>query len=147
MLNGATPRAAAKRCVVAESSSENRFMQCPSCRAENAEGTRQCQACGARLPRKRRDSGVAREAAANPWIHSNNRLALAAYRCGIVSMIPFFGLLLGPLAIILGLLGRRSERKQPSERGAGQAMAAIVLGGATLITQWSGLFFLWQGVS
>jgi hypothetical protein len=62
-------------------------------------------------------------------------------------MIPFFGLLLGPLAVVLGLLGRRNERRQPSERGAGQAMAAIVLGGATLVTNWTGLFFILHGIS
>jgi hypothetical protein len=70
-----------------------------------------------------------------------------AYRCGMLAMIPLLGLVLGPLAIVLGLLGCRNERRQPSERGAGQAMAAIVLGGATLLTQSLGLFFIWHGLS
>ena len=122
-------------------------MQCPSCKAENAAGERQCRTCGGRLPRKRRDSSVANEAAINPWIHSSNRLALMAYRCSLLALIPFFGLVFGPLAVVLGLLGRRSERRQPSERGAGQAMAAIVLGVATLLTQWAGLFFILHGLS
>jgi len=138
-------------------------MQCPSCSAENETGARQCSTCGARLPpphpslspggggegrvrgRRRRDSGVASEAAINPWIHSSNRVALTAYRCSLLAMIPFFGLVLGPLAVIMGLLGRRSERKQPSERGAGQAMAAVVLGTATLVTNWTALYFLLLG--
>jgi hypothetical protein len=62
-------------------------------------------------------------------------------------MIPFFGLVFGPLAVVLGLLGRREERRRPSDRGAGQAMAAIVLGTATLATQWAALFFLLHGLS
>jgi hypothetical protein len=122
-------------------------MQCPSCDAANEAGARQCGACGARLPRRRRDSGVASEAAINPWIHSSNRTALLAYRCSLLAMIPFAGLVLGPAAVVLGLLGRRSEQRQPSERGAGQAMAAIVLGGATLVTNWAALFFFLQGRS
>jgi hypothetical protein len=122
-------------------------MQCPSCKAENEVGARQCVGCGARLPRKRRDSSVASEAAINPWIQSSNRWATTAYRCSLLAMIPFFGLLLGPLAVVLGLLGRCNERQQPSERGAGHAMAAIVLGSATLITNWAGLYFLLQGLS
>jgi len=121
-------------------------MQCPSCNAANSAEARQCTACGTRL-RRRRNSGVASEAAVNPWIHSSNRMALTAYRCSLLAMIPFLGLALGPLAVVLGLLGRRSERKQPSERGAGQAMAAVVLGTATLVTNWTGLFFILRGIS
>src|SRR5262249_55049504 len=83
-------------------------MQCPSCNAANSADARQCSACGTRL-RRRRNSGVASEAAVNPWIHSSNRMALTAYRCSLLAMIPFLGLGLGPLAIVLGLLGRRSE--------------------------------------
>lgn len=121
-------------------------MQCPSCNAANPDDARVCGSCGAKLPR-RRNSGVAREAAVNPWIHSSNALALLAYRCGLLALIPFFGLVLGPVAIVLGLLGRRRERQQPSERGAGQATAAIVLGGATLATQAAGLLLLLSGLS
>jgi hypothetical protein len=61
-------------------------------------------------------------------------------------MIPFLGLVLGPLAVVLGVLGRRREQREPSERGAGQAMAAIVLGALTLITNWAGLFFILRGL-
>jgi uncharacterized membrane protein len=122
-------------------------MRCPSCNVDNPDQARQCGSCGARLPRKRRNSGVAREAAINPWIHSSNRVALLAYRCSLLSMIPLLGLVLGPAAIVLGLLGRRRERQQPSERGAGQAVAAMVLGGATLLTQAAGVFFVLRGLS
>lgn len=122
-------------------------MHCPSCSAENAAGERQCRACGARLSKRRRDGGVASEAAINPWIHSSNRLGLAAYRCSLLAMIPFLGLIFGPIAVVLGVLGWRRERRQPSERGGGQATAAVVLGGATLVTNWAGLFFLLRGLS
>ena len=135
-------------------------MQCPTCNAENETGARQCGTCGARLPRpdpplsstsggegrlrgrRRRDNNVASAAAINPWIQSSNRLATAAYHCSLWAIIPFVGLILGPLAVVLGLLGRRSERQQPTEGGAALANAAMVLGGATLATNWAGLFFL-----
>ena len=117
-------------------------MQCPSCGAENGAGAPLCGSCGARLPRRRRDNNVASAAAINPWIQSSNRLATAAYHCSLWAMIPFVGLILGPIAVVLGLLGRRSERQQPTEGGATLANAALVLGGATLTTNWAGLFFL-----
>ena len=134
------------RCVQRSSDAVTRIaMRCPSCNADNPAGARQCGACGAKLPR-RRNSAIAGDAAVHSWLHSSNRLALTAYRCSVLAMIPFFGLVFGPLAIVLGLLGRRREQREPSERGAGQAMAAIVLGVLTLITNWAGLFFVLRGL-
>jgi hypothetical protein len=138
---------AVSRPIIREFYSEIGFMQCPSCKAENEAGAKQCRECSSRLPRKRRDSTVANEAAINPWIHSTNRTALNAYRCGLLAMIPFFGLVFGPLAIVLGLLGRNKERSEPSERGLGQATAAVVLGAATVVTQAAGLLLLMRGLS
>jgi hypothetical protein len=138
-------------------------MQCPSCSTENEAGNQVCGRCGARLPatplsatsggegkvrgRRRRENSVASEAAVNPWIQSSNRLATVAYQCSLWAIIPFFGLLLGPAAVVLGLLGRRRERRQPTELGGGHATAAVVLGGVTLLTNWAGLFFLLRGIS
>ena len=60
-----------------------------------------------------------------------NGFALAAYYCGVFSLIPCAGGLLGPAAFILGILGLRFARKNPTAHGTGHAIAGIVLGGIT----------------
>lgn len=57
-----------------------------------------------------------------------NGKALAAYYCGVFSLIPFAGVLLGPIAVILGVLGLMHKKKYPKSRGTGHAIAGIVLG-------------------
>jgi hypothetical protein len=72
---------------------------------------------------------------------------LTAYRCGLLAMIPLVGLVLGPAALVLGLLGRRLERGNSSERGTAQATAAIVLGALTTLTNWIGLLLIVHGLT
>jgi hypothetical protein len=57
-----------------------------------------------------------------------NVRALLAYYCGIFSLIPIAGFLIGPAAILLGILGYRYGSKNPSAKGAGHAVAGIVFG-------------------
>jgi hypothetical protein len=57
-----------------------------------------------------------------------NRPALAAYYCGVFGLIPGLGLLLAPIAFILGIVGFAKARKDPKARGTGHAIAGIVLG-------------------
>jgi hypothetical protein len=58
-----------------------------------------------------------------------NPKALMAYYCGVFSLIPGLGLILGPIAAILGFLGLKAKSKNPKVRGTGHAIAGIVLGG------------------
>ena len=58
-----------------------------------------------------------------------NPAALIAYYCGIFSIIPCFGLLLGIPACILGIIGLAQRRKNPVIRGAVHAWIGIVVGG------------------
>ncbi|MCS0635684.1 DUF4190 domain-containing protein [Streptomyces sp. LP05-1] len=53
-----------------------------------------------------------------------NGLAIAGLVCGIVGIF-FANVILGPLAIIFGAIGRKQA---PAKGGAGMATAAIVLG-------------------
>jgi len=122
-------------------------MQCPACNADNAEGIRQCVACGARLPRRRRNGPGGGESVAATWTDSPNRTALMAYRCGLLAMIPLAGLVLGPAALVLGLEGLRRERGNPSERATAQTIAAIVLGVLTTLTNWIGLVLIVRGLA
>src|SRR5262249_51780775 len=57
-----------------------------------------------------------------------NPKALIAYYCGVFSLIPGGGALLGPLALILGCLGIAYVHKYPTAKGTGHAITAIILG-------------------
>lgn len=61
-----------------------------------------------------------------------NAKALSAYYLGVFSLIPCLGLILGPIAIILGFLGLGYAKKHPEARGQAHAIVGIVLGGLVL---------------
>ena len=57
-----------------------------------------------------------------------NPKSLVAYYCGVFGLIPGVGLVLGPIAVILGILGLAHVKKYPKSKGTGHAIAGIVLG-------------------
>ena len=65
-----------------------------------------------------------------------NGRALVAYYLGVFSLIPCAGLLLGPAALILGILGMRYVKANPTAKGTGHAIAGIILGGLTTLGNW-----------
>jgi DNA-directed RNA polymerase subunit RPC12/RpoP len=65
-----------------------------------------------------------------------NARALAAYYCGVFSLIPCLGLILGPIALTLGIMGLRYVGAHPKARGTGHAWAGIILGGLTTLANW-----------
>jgi predicted Zn finger-like uncharacterized protein len=71
-----------------------------------------------------------------------NGRALAAYYCGVFSLIPCLGLILGPIALIFGILGLRFGKEYPTAGGKGHAIAGIVLGLITTIGNWGGALFV-----
>lgn len=65
-----------------------------------------------------------------------NARALIAYYCAVFSVIPCAGLVLGPIAFLLGILGMRYVRTHPSAHGTGHALVGIILGGLTALANW-----------
>lgn len=65
-----------------------------------------------------------------------NGRALAAYYCGVFAIIPCVGLILGPIALIFGILGLRFAKANPRAGGTGHAIAGIVLGSLTTLGNW-----------
>lgn len=65
-----------------------------------------------------------------------NGRALIAYYLGVFSLIPCLGLLLGPAALVLGILGMRYVKAHPTAKGTGHAIAGIILGGLTTLGNW-----------
>ena len=79
--------------------------------------------------------------AASTLIPYRNPCALIAYYCGVFSLIPCVGNILGPIALIFGVLGLRFANEYPTAGGKGHAIAGIVLGLITTILYWGlGLF-------
>jgi len=62
-----------------------------------------------------------------------NGMALAAYYCGIFSLIPCLWGTLSIVAIVLGILGLGKAKKHPESKGTGHAIAGIVLGSISII--------------
>ena len=71
-----------------------------------------------------------------------NGKALAAYYVGVFSLIPCLGLILGPIAIIFGLLGLRYVREHPRAHGTGHAWAGIILGGLVTLAHLGGIVLI-----
>jgi hypothetical protein len=89
-----------------------------------------------RPPRRRRrdeDEDGGGDEVVSTLIPYKNGQALAAYYCGIFGLIPCVGLVLGPAALVLGVLGLRKAKANPRAKGGGHAIAGIVLGSLVLL--------------
>lgn len=123
-------------------------MDCPSCHTKNVAESVTCAACGGSLcpAASRRRSGSRRrngdngEAAA---VESNNPTAWRAYRVALWSLVPGLGLLLGPLAMLLGGHAVRSAGDDLSARN--RAKAAVWFGAASMLTQGLGVMLMYYG--
>jgi hypothetical protein len=71
---------------------------------------------------------IRRKDAVETLIPYKNPMGLMAYYCGVFALIPCVGLVLGPAAFVLGILGIRYANKYPTAGGKGHAIAGIVLG-------------------
>lgn len=72
-----------------------------------------------------------------PMFPARNPFAVAAYYLGLFSLIPYVGIALGPVAILLGIAGLVKSRKQPEVQGGGHAWTGIAAGAVGLIV-WGG---------
>jgi hypothetical protein len=123
--------------------------RCQSCQADNPAGAARCEACGARLgPKPRRRGGP--EDLATPFsaqADPRDREAQIAYRVCVYGLIPGLGLLLGPLALLLGLRTRWRYRHDAEPfKAAGTANAAVLLGSLLALTNWAGLVLMVLGL-
>jgi hypothetical protein len=131
-------------------------MNCPACQGDNPADAEWCGHCRAALadngkgPRRklvRRRPAV--EEADSPFsrhIEPANRPAAYAYRVSIFALVPGVGMLLGPLAVLLGVLALRRGKGDACFTSSNLARAAIVLGGASAVTNWAGLSLMILGL-
>jgi len=80
-------------------------------------------------------------------IPTKNAMALAAYYTGVFSLIPCVALVLGPIAVFLGIRGLRACRENPEMPGKAHAIVGIVLGAITGATNLIYLVLLFSSVS
>jgi hypothetical protein len=70
-----------------------------------------------------------------------NPKALTAYYLGIFGLIPCVGLILGPAALILGILGLRYKTTNPRAKGTAHAIVGLVLGSLETLANWGVVLF------
>lgn len=80
-------------------------------------------------------------------IPTKNAMALAAYYTGVFSLIPCAALVLGPLAVFLGIRGLNRCRHHPELPGKAHAFVGIVLGAITGIANYYFLIQVFLGLS
>jgi hypothetical protein len=69
-------------------------------------------------------------------VPTRNPQALAAYYCGIFALIPLVGNLLGPAALVLGVVGMRRIAEMPGLPGRAHALTGVILGIITTLLYW-----------
>jgi hypothetical protein len=95
----------------------------------------------ARKPRRREpdDEGDTPFGEAND---ARARSALRAYRCAVYSLIPIAGLLLGLIAVILGVMVWREGERDPNGKESGYIRTAVGLGLVTLLFNAAGVVLI-----
>jgi hypothetical protein len=79
-------------------------------------------------PRRRYRDDNGEETFVRTLVPTRNPKALTAYYGGIFGLIPLFGLLLGPIALLFGILGLRHANRYCKAKGGGHAITGLVLG-------------------
>ncbi len=101
----------------------------------------------ARPRREDEDIRIRRPDAIETLIPYKNPLALIAYYLGVFAFIPCAGLLLGPAALIVGIMGIRYRNKHPTAGGLGHAITGVVLGSLTTLANWGIVLLMTVGAS
>jgi hypothetical protein len=67
------------------------------------------------------------------WIPTENPSALLAYYFAIFGLVPGFCLVLGPAAMILGIVGLNRIKANPGLPGRAHAWIGVIVGGITTL--------------
>ena len=115
-------------------------MYCQECGTKIADGNRRYTSCGKVLHDDLYAGGDAGYSGLVPY---KNPPALTSDDLGIFSFIPVLGMLLGPIAFILGLKGLRRAREHPGSKGTVHAWVGIICGALFGFGQWLLVLLLW----
>ncbi len=106
---------------------ESGKIYCQKCGMQQDYNNYACSACGFILHHA--PEAGSRYEPIGAIIPYKNKSALIGYYLGVFSLIPFVGIVLGALAFIFGLKGRRLAIEHPEVRGSVHAWIGIILGG------------------
>ena len=95
------------------------LINCTECGKQISDAAISCPHCGYIQEKGDATCGI---------IPYKNPPALIAYYLGLFSLIPCLGLLLAPIAIILGILGLKKKKKTPIIKGQVHAWIGIICG-------------------
>jgi hypothetical protein len=73
------------------------------------------------------------------FLPEGNPNARRAYLCALAGLIPGLGLLLGPPAVVFGVVGRRAALRDELRRGLGHAYVSRLLGAVEFVCNVVGL--------
>jgi hypothetical protein len=131
-------------------------MQCPLCKTENEKTRTTCVQCQTALARSsatptgkrrsRRGADKQSEFAASPLATAYNRDVKRVYRLCLIGVLPFLGLILGPLAALIAARIRRRAKGDPAFTLHAPVRFVFILGVLTGITNWVGLALMILGL-
>ncbi len=110
---------------------------CPACNTVNSRTFTTCVSCGTGLFPSAVSGGSGidmgqRDTASLMRSHPNLN-AFYGYYAGLGSIIPVIGLLLGPVAIVLGILGLSHYAKYPKSKGRKHSLTGIMIGSLAFV--------------
>jgi hypothetical protein len=79
------------------------------------------------------------------FIPYKNPKSLVAYYCGVFSLICGLGLVLGPIALIFGILAWKYSNRHPTAGGLGHAITGVILGALTSLLNYGALILIFVG--
>ena len=123
-------------------------MRCAACGADNSAEALRCSSCGEKISRRRSRRDLLDEVA-SPFARrpdSRQPLALWAYRCSVLSLIPLLGLVLGAVAVGLALLAWGPVRKEANGKSKGLVITALILALVTLVANGMGVGLMVAGL-
>lgn len=123
-------------------------MRCPACHTENPVDAPTCRSCQASLvgaARRARKRNAAAETE-SPQTLEYNRQVKGIFHLCLVSLVPFLGLVLGPLGASRAWRLLQQARSDPAFTAERAALAAVLLGTLTGVTNWLGLGVMLLGL-
>jgi predicted Zn finger-like uncharacterized protein len=101
---------------------------CYKCGQRNDVTSTTCLQCGAELRHDVRPDSI-EDTIISRVIPYKNTLALTAYYCAVFALIPCVGIILGHVALVLGVLGLKHVKAHPEAHGKVHAWIGVILGG------------------
>jgi len=117
-----------EQAVVSDGAVSPDALYCYKCGQRNASTDTTCLQCGVELKHAAQADSI-EDTFISRVIPYKNTQALAAYYCAVFAVIPCVGIILGYVALVLGILGLKYAKAHPEARGKVHAWIGVILGG------------------